>query len=57
MSLDGYNIKKKEMDYLQFCCKECKFHSNGVCRHPDVYMNMEGYCRACFRLKVRKNLK
>ena len=45
------------MDYLQFCCKECKFHSSGVCHHPGVNMKMEGYYRACFRLKVRKNLK
>lgn len=50
------------MDYLQYYCGECKFHTydvlaNGVCEHPDVNMQMDKYCRACFRFKLRENKK
>lgn len=45
------------MDYTQFYCKECKLHGydavgNGVCYHPDVDMQMDDQCRACFRLNL-----
>ena len=50
------------MDYTQFYCKECKLHgydplANGVCYHPDVDMQMDGNCRACFRLDLIDKLK
>ena len=50
------------MDYLQFYCKECKWHgydvlSNGVCYHPDVNKPMDNYCRACFRFKLPEQNK
>ena len=46
------------MDYTQFYCKECQTHgydalANGVCYHPEVDMQMDGNCRACFRFKLK----
>jgi len=51
-----------DMDYTQFFCKECKLHgydqfADGVCYHPDVDMQMDGNCRACFRLDLIDKLK
>lgn len=50
------------MDYTQFYCKECQTHvydalANGVCYHPEVDMQMDGNCRACFRFKLKEGLK
>lgn len=45
------------MDYLQFYCKECKFHGydvfgKGLCYHPEVGMQIGGWCRACYRFRL-----
>ncbi|MBR1526240.1 MAG: hypothetical protein IJ640_06225 [Prevotella sp.] len=50
------------MDYTQFYCRECKFHSydafaRGKCYHSDVSCLMDPYCRACFRFKLKDDLK
>lgn len=50
------------MDYLQFYCKECKFHrhdvfANGVCHHPEVRMKMDDNCIACHRLDLLDKYK
>lgn len=47
------------MNYTQYFCKECKFHSydvfaRGMCQHPDVCSPIEPYCIACFRFKLKE---
>ncbi len=50
------------MDYTQFYCKECKFHSydvfaRGECNHPNVGCLIDPHCRACFRFELKDKLK